>query len=255
MSFEVNSFQIPNALIDSGLIANISPNELKCYLVVVRKTAGWHKEWDFIPNTQLMELTGIKKRQTIYSCMNKLEEYGLIESTKELGKTTKYKLKAVPIKGTSTKNGSSTVDGNKVVPIKGTGTSTVDGYTSKDTTKTTNTKDNKNKQKDLNTKVSFRTLLKEIRDLVQRKSKVDFTEKGFEEYKLISDKSQITNNYIKHQNIKEQYSQTIANFLIDYEANILELNSKNKSSQYKSTQQIVDERNKQEADYYTVEAE
>ena len=43
--FIVNSFQLPNAVVDE-LLRDISPNALKCYLVIVRKTIGWQKEWD-----------------------------------------------------------------------------------------------------------------------------------------------------------------------------------------------------------------
>lgn len=142
--FLPNSFQIPNALIDD-LIADISPNALKCYLVIVRKTVGWSKEWDFIPTTQLMEFTGIKKKQTVYSAIAELEELGLIEALKETGKTTKYRLKLVP-EIVATKNGTSTENGNEVVPKMGTGTSTENGYPSKDTNKTQYTKEKINKK-------------------------------------------------------------------------------------------------------------
>lgn len=101
MNFIPNSFQLPNAIIDSGIITELSANALKCYLVIVRKTAGWHKEWDAIPTAQLMELTGIKKRQTVYSCLAQLEELELITSVKAKGITSKYSLKVVPEKATS----------------------------------------------------------------------------------------------------------------------------------------------------------
>lgn len=142
--FTVNSFQIPNALVDDEIIANLNANALKCYLVVVRKTVGWQKEWDYIPTTQLMKLTGIKKKTTVYSAMNQLEELGLIESEKETGKTTRYSLKVVPEK-VVTKKGTSAEEGNEVVPKKDTGTSTKKGHPSKDTSKNNNQKEKINK--------------------------------------------------------------------------------------------------------------
>lgn len=142
--FLPNSFQIPNALIDE-LIADISPNALKCYLVIVRKTVGWSKEWDFIPTTQLMEFTGIKKKQTVYSAIAELEELGLIEALKETGKTTKYRLKLVPEK-VVTKKGTSTENSNEVVPKIDTGTSTENGYSSKDNIKNNIQKEKINKK-------------------------------------------------------------------------------------------------------------
>lgn len=142
--FLPNSFQIPNALIDE-LIADISPNALKCYLVIVRKTVGWSKEWDFIPTTQLMEFTGIKKKQTVYSAIAELEELRLIEALKETGKTTKYRLK-LALEIVVTKKGTSTEDSNEVVPKIDTGTSTENGYPSKDTNKIQYTKEKINKK-------------------------------------------------------------------------------------------------------------
>lgn len=138
-NFIPNSFQIPNALIDD-LIADISPNALKCYLVIVRKTVGWNKEWDLISTTQLMEITGIKKKQTVYAAISELEDLGLIESLKETGKITKYRLKVVPEK-VVTKNGTSTENSNEVVPKIDTGTSTENGYSTKDNIKTNITKE------------------------------------------------------------------------------------------------------------------
>ena len=137
--FIPNSFQIPNALIDE-LMCEISPNALKCYLIIARKTTGWQKEWDKISTTQLMKLSGIKKKDTVYKAMKELEEFCLIESEKTLGKLTEYRL--VP------KNGTSTNKSNEPVPEKGTTTSTKKG----DSTKDTNTKDNNTKYKKLTKK-------------------------------------------------------------------------------------------------------
>lgn len=110
------------------------------------------------------------------------------------------------------------------------------------------------RQKNKNTKVSFNTLLEDIQKEVTRKSKVSFTQKGLEAYLLIDDKSQIKDNYIKHQKIKDQFAQTIANFLVDYVANIAELSLANRTQGYKSTQQIHDEHNALKQADYEVEA-
>ncbi|WP_394815278.1 replication protein, partial [Pasteurella multocida] len=53
--FILNSFQVPNAVIDD-LMSQMSGAELKCYLAVIRKTKGWNKEEDAISITQLMEV-------------------------------------------------------------------------------------------------------------------------------------------------------------------------------------------------------
>lgn len=138
-NFIPNSFQIPNSLIDE-LIAEISPNALKCYLVIVRKTIGWNKEWDLISTTQLMEITGIKKKQTVYAAISELEDLGLIESLKETGKITKYRLKVVS-EIVVTKKGTSTKNSNKVVSKIDTSTSIENGYSTKDNIKTNITKE------------------------------------------------------------------------------------------------------------------
>lgn len=82
----------------------------------------------------------------------------------------------------------------------------------------TNSNPTTNKSSNENTRISFRFLIEELRSVVKRKSKVTYTDKAFEAYKLIKDKSQIKENYIKHQEEKEVYAQTIANFLTDYDA-------------------------------------
>lgn len=137
MSFMVNSFQLPNELIDSGIMCDMAPNDLKCYLVIVRKTAGWHKEWDTVSITQLMELTGIKDKRTVFKSMENLEEYGLIESKKERGKTTQYKLKVVTKNVPSAKNDTSDKKCHLVVTKNATGTSDKKCHPTKDTTKYT----------------------------------------------------------------------------------------------------------------------
>lgn len=136
MTFEVNSFQLPNALVDD-ILRDISPNALKCYLIIIRKTKGWNKEWDSISTKQLIEISGIKKKNTIYCATKELEEYGLIETVKKVGRLTSYKV--VPKMGTGTEK-SSHQNGYWVVPKMGTGSSTENGYTTKDNIKDTLTK-------------------------------------------------------------------------------------------------------------------
>ncbi|NOR57201.1 MAG: hypothetical protein GQ474_01610 [Sulfurimonas sp.] len=76
----------------------------------------------------------------------------------------------------------------------------------------------KEPSKEKNTKASFKLLVDEIKASVPRKSKVTFTEKGLELYSRIEDKSKIKDNYISHQEDKEEFSQTLANYLLDYKA-------------------------------------
>jgi len=96
LNYIVNSFQVPNFLIDE-LMSKMSPNSLKCYLLIVRKTIGWSKEYDAISASQFMDFTGIKKDDTVFKALKELEEMNLIEriSNKKVGKPTFYKVVTV----------------------------------------------------------------------------------------------------------------------------------------------------------------
>ena len=75
--FAVNSFQLPNSVIDE-LLADLTGAELKCYLYVLRKTKGWNKEEDAISVSQFMKVTGLSNRKVIDAC-ERLVELGLLE--------------------------------------------------------------------------------------------------------------------------------------------------------------------------------
>lgn len=157
-NFIPNSFQVPNALVDD-IISTLNANSLKCYLVIVRKTVGWNKEWDKISTTQLMQLTGIKKKDTIYNAIKELENLNLIECDKTQGKLTNYRLVLI--------NGTSTDKGAKVVPINGTTTSTDERDSTKD-----NKKHTKQKRKDpfnLPCTKSFDNLSDEYKEMLKNK--------------------------------------------------------------------------------------
>ncbi|MCK9373624.1 MAG: replication protein [Sulfuricurvum sp.] len=91
MAYLVNALQIPNDLVDR-LLLELSPNALKCYLVIVRKTIGWSKEFDAISAGQFCKLTGIKKEETVWVAVKQLKELGLIEDIPVPGKPTQFKV-------------------------------------------------------------------------------------------------------------------------------------------------------------------
>ncbi|UNU74136.1 replication protein [Moraxella nasovis] len=76
-NFIANSFQVPNALIDE-MLDKISGNACKIYLLIVRKTRGWHKETDRISYSQIKKATGIGSYATIDKALSELVEIGLI---------------------------------------------------------------------------------------------------------------------------------------------------------------------------------
>lgn len=146
-NFISNAFQVPNAVIDD-LMANLSPNSLKCYLLIVRQTTGWGKISDRISESQFMDKTGIKNVKTVRVALAELVSLGLINQDKNRGQITEYSLvldsknqcqkTVVPKNGTSTKKRTEVVPkiGSKPVPKIGTLQKTI--------TKTTNTKEKNN---------------------------------------------------------------------------------------------------------------
>ena len=74
--FIPNSFQVPNALVDD-LMAALGGVELKCYLLVIRKTKGWSKEFDAISLSQFVTFTGAGKTAVINALKN-LVDAGLL---------------------------------------------------------------------------------------------------------------------------------------------------------------------------------
>lgn len=94
MNYIVNSFQVPNFLIDE-LMPKMSPNALKCYLLIVRKTIGWAKEYDAISASQFCKFTGIKKDNTVFKALKELKEMELIERVSKIGQPTLYKVVTV----------------------------------------------------------------------------------------------------------------------------------------------------------------
>lgn len=97
-NFVVNSFQLPNSVIDE-LLADLTGAELKCYLYVLRKTKGWNKEEDAISVSQFMKVTGLSNRKVIDAC-ERLVELGLLEQ-----KIGSNKIKVFSVKDYKTSSG------------------------------------------------------------------------------------------------------------------------------------------------------
>lgn len=74
--FTPNSFQVPNAFVDD-VLGKISDAACKMYLVICRKTRGWHKEMDSISLSQFELITG-KSRPTVVRCLSELVKVGLV---------------------------------------------------------------------------------------------------------------------------------------------------------------------------------
>jgi len=85
---KINHTQISNTFIDEKM-KGLSGSAVKVFLVIARKTIGWHKDTDYISISQIMELSGISNR-VIIKAINELEENGIIrkERTKNTNKYT-----------------------------------------------------------------------------------------------------------------------------------------------------------------------
>lgn len=180
-----NSFQVPNIIIDE-VMAKVSSNAFKCYMLIVRKTTGWKKEWDKISTTQLMKFSGIKRKETIYKSIKELEDLNLIEADKSQGVLTKYRL----------------VLKNRTGTDKPSETSTKKPYPTKHNNKT---------------KSLYDLFIQYLKENCKYKTKVTKTKEGEKLFKQIEDKKQLVKAYISHQNEKKEYSVRITAFMEDYE--------------------------------------
>ena len=78
--FQVNSFQVPNALVDK-LMNEMSGNALKCLMYIIRQTRGWHKQFDSISASKFVETCGVSKN-TALSALAELVKLGLVKKDK-----------------------------------------------------------------------------------------------------------------------------------------------------------------------------
>ena len=86
--------KIPNNFIDEWLL-KLSGTATKVFLVILRKTIGWHKESDVISISQIEKNSGLSEN-SVLSGLKELKHHNLLETKKEgRGKATRieYKIK------------------------------------------------------------------------------------------------------------------------------------------------------------------
>ena len=145
-----NSFQMPNALVDSGLLGKLKGSSLAMYIFIVRKTRGWQKESDSISLSQFIEFTGYGK-DAVLSGADKLVELGLINRTEYQNRPALYTLNDLPEIVCFLESEKPTAEKPNADKTTG-GVGKTDKLQSENTThnnnlKTTNTKSNINKGK------------------------------------------------------------------------------------------------------------
>ena len=136
--------KMPNMLIDSEIMAQLNDKAFKCLMFVMRQTVGFDRVSHPIAITQFQKYCGIKKRDTVMSCIRDLEQLGLIKVERATGCLNEYVFTPdqyrekglVPNKGSTFKgDGTSTNKRDWTSTVKGDGTSTVERGTIKETLK------------------------------------------------------------------------------------------------------------------------
>ena len=138
--------KMPNTLIDSQIMAQLNDKAFKCLMFVMRQTIGFDRVSHAIAITQFQKYCGIKKRDTVMSCIRDLEELGLIKVERKTGCLNEYLFTPdqyrekglVPNEGSTIKGDwTSTIKQDWTSTAKGDGTSTVERGTIKETLKET----------------------------------------------------------------------------------------------------------------------
>ncbi|WP_035342387.1 replication protein [Acinetobacter lwoffii] len=138
--------KMPNGLIDGQIMAQLNDKAFKCLMFVMRQTIGFDRASHPIAITQFQKYCGIKKRDTVMSCIRDLEELGLIKVERTTGCLSEYQFTPdqyrekglVPNEGSTLKgDGTSTTKRDGTSTVKGDGTSTVERGTIKETLKET----------------------------------------------------------------------------------------------------------------------
>lgn len=109
--------KLANSLIDDQIMAQLNDKAFKCLMFIMRQTVGFDRLSHTIAITQFQKYCGIKKRDTVISCIKSLEDLNLIKVDRRNGALNEYFYlvnqsheTGLPLKDTS--------------PMKGDGTST-----------------------------------------------------------------------------------------------------------------------------------
>ena len=130
--------KMPNNLIDSQIMAQLNDKAFKCLMFVMRQTIGFDRASHPIAITQFQKYCGIKKRDTVMSCIRDLEELGLIKVERTTGCLNEYLFTPDQYREKGlVPNEGSTLKGDGTSTAKGDGTSTVERGTIKETLKET----------------------------------------------------------------------------------------------------------------------
>ena len=115
---------IPNELLFAMGQFGFTQRQYAVLIAVIQKTLSWHKEMDWISNSQLCELTGINGEHKVSAVKNELFQMNvLIKKGRYFGinlVVSEWKKSSLPEKGNITQKGKSSLPekGNEVYPKK-----------------------------------------------------------------------------------------------------------------------------------------
>ena len=126
----------PNFVIDDMYMAQLSDKAFKCYMLILRQTVGFNRSSTSIATETFKKYCGIKKNDTVYNCIQQLEQLKLISVTRAIGTTNQIKILPNPSHETALPlNGTTPVEGDGTTTVERDGTTTVERYTIKENIK------------------------------------------------------------------------------------------------------------------------
>ncbi|WP_256893920.1 replication protein, partial [Rodentibacter caecimuris] len=122
VSVEEGFTAIPNELLFAMGRFGFTQRQFSVLMAVIQKTLSWHKEMDWISNSQLCELTGIKGEHKVSAVKNELFQMNvLIKKGRSFGLNlvvSEWEKSNLPEKGNLTQKGKSNLPekGNRIYP-------------------------------------------------------------------------------------------------------------------------------------------
>ena len=109
----------PNFVIDDMYMAELSDKAFKCYMFILRQTVGFNRSSTSIATETFKKYCGIKKNDTVYTCIQQLEQLKLISVTRATGTTNQIKILPNPSHETVLPfNGTTPVEGEGTTPVE-----------------------------------------------------------------------------------------------------------------------------------------
>ena len=86
--------KIPTDVMEALYSANLTKNQLRILLYIIRKTIGWRKKWDSVSVTQAAKELGARK-QSLLAAVSELEARGIVAVERVCGHPSKMAVSPV----------------------------------------------------------------------------------------------------------------------------------------------------------------